>query len=397
MTFRFYSPRALEPWDWRNPDEKGIGNSETSHIEMALRLAKRGHEVVSYTNMPDETYENLQQVRRYGEVAWRDLVQADFSQSGVWVLYRCPEMIEQFTHRTRADQQVWLVVQDTYFVLTDPQAAIVDRVLCLCEAQAAKQREVSPNCADKVCVTSNGIRVDMIEEVERGMCEPLWADVTIRKPYRLHFSSSPDRGLPVLLEKIFPRAKEYVPELELHIYYGFDNIEKLLKQGDEAAQERARKFFGPWVERVKAHLHDPGVHWHGRIGQRDLTREWLKAGLWVFPSTYPESSCASVMEAQALGAIPITHPLWGLAENTKWGTLITGGDPYSDPLTQARYVAEIVRLARMDATGALDDYRRQMMADARRRFDWNVQVPRWEAWAGVPVSIGELTGATPCL
>jgi glycosyltransferase involved in cell wall biosynthesis len=365
MRFHFYSPRALEPWDWRTPDTQGIGNSETSHIEMACRLAARGHDVISYTKLPDGARSGA--VHR--GVAWRDLGDADFSNAGVWALYRCPDAIDHFTE-TREDRQAWLVVQDTYFVLSDVQAGAVDKVLVLCQGQRAEQAKQSPNIADKLVVTSNGIRVDMIAEVEAVGVPP-------RTPTRIHFSSSPDRGLKPLLQYIFPRAKEIVPDLELHVYYGWNNIDILMGQGSDEDRERAKRFFGPNMEETKKLLNQPGVVWHGRVGQRELTHEWLKAGLWVFPSMYPESSCATSMEAQALGAIPIAHPLWGVGENVQWGTLIDG-NTYTDKLTQARYVAEIVRLATQPALQ--DAIRRPMMAEARQRCSWDRFVEQWAAW-----------------
>ena len=400
MNFNFVSPCCLEPIDWRNPDSVGVGNSETSHIELSLRLSRRGHHVTSYTRLPDDCPD-----RHYGGVDWRALEDVDPHEPGTWALYRCPDWLDRFA-LVHPEQQLWLIVQDTFFYFTDEQAAKVDRVVCLCEAQATKQRAISPNVADKVCVSSNGIRVDMIEAVEaelRGLGRQLFPsrsgstqagpDVPVssplgnprehsvsRNPHRLHFSSSPDRGLPVLLEKIFPRAKEYVPELELHVYYGWNNILKLMETED------GKRYFGPDKARVEKLLEQPGIVWHGRVGQRELTREWLKANLFVFPSTYPESSCASIMESQALGVFPIAHPLWGVAENTKWGTLIPG-DP-GEPLTQARYVAELVRLVRN--ADSLDHYRQQMMADARRRFSWDNWARQFEAWAdGYPMTRDE--------
>src|SRR3990167_1047237 len=48
MDFYFYSPVAFEKWDFRNSIETGIGGSETSHVEMAWRLARRGHKAVTH-------------------------------------------------------------------------------------------------------------------------------------------------------------------------------------------------------------------------------------------------------------------------------------------------------------------------------------------------------------
>ena len=359
MYWSVYSPKALDPFDWRTPDETGIGNSETSHVEMCLRLAARGHSVTSYTpGVRDE---------QYGGVWWRGLEDATFHEPGIWVLYRTPETLDQFP-ADHPDQQIWLMFQDTHYDSTIPaRAAKVDRALALCAGHRAFLADRFPGLREKLVTTSNGIRVDLIEAVEReGLPE--------RCPHRLHFSSSPDRGLRILLSHIFPRAREIVTDLELHVYYGWNNIDKLMQTPD------GRRYFGPTKAETERLLDQPGVVWRGRVGQRELAREWLKAGLWVFPSTYPETSCATAMEAQALGAIPIAHPLWGVQENVHWGTLITGGNPCTDPLTQARYVAEIVRLSDPSTQARI---RPAMMADARARFTWKTVVRQWETWADV--------------
>lgn len=354
----------LEPWDWRNPDSHGIGNSETSQIEMAGRLSLRGHEVTSYTYLPEDTPDGTVDPRG---VVWRDADHIDYRQPGLWILYRCPERLDHFTF-PHPDQQVWLVMQDTHYTSQTPERAPkLDRVLVLCEAQKAFIAGKFPELTDKLVVTSNGIRLDMIDTIEAQE----------RQPHRLHFSSSPDRGLKVLLTHIFPRAKEYVPDLELHVYYGWNNIEKLM------ATEDGQRYFGPNKAETERLLQQAGVVWHGRLGQRDLTREWLKAGLWVFPSMYPETSCATCMEAQALGAIPLAQTIWAVGENVKWGTLI-GGDSYGDPLVRAQYAAELVRLSDPDLQ---DSLRSAMMADARSRFSWDRFVDQWDTLIEQPEGV----------
>ena len=68
------SPNYIEPWDYRNL-EIGIGGSETSAVEMAVRLAARGHEVTSYTRLPVPRGDDFDD--RWGGVHWRDLDEAD--------------------------------------------------------------------------------------------------------------------------------------------------------------------------------------------------------------------------------------------------------------------------------------------------------------------------------
>ena len=54
MKIHFYSPNYIENWDFRNTIDIGIGGSETSHVEMAWRFARRGYEVISYSPINDD-------------------------------------------------------------------------------------------------------------------------------------------------------------------------------------------------------------------------------------------------------------------------------------------------------------------------------------------------------
>ena len=107
MIFRFYSPSHFERWDFRNPESKGIGGSETAHIECAIRLAKRGHEVISYSPLPKDSPKD------WASVQWCDLREADFTQPGIWVIGRAPQVFDNFKlHHPK--QKVFLVMQDTH-------------------------------------------------------------------------------------------------------------------------------------------------------------------------------------------------------------------------------------------------------------------------------------------
>ena len=99
------------------------------------------------------------------------------------------------------------------------------------------------------------------------------ANSPMRNPKRLIFASSPDRGLlPLLL--IFQRAKELVPDLELHVYYGFNNMETAAKWIAQRAPNKANKPSAAEYNLAKLRdaLDMPGVTVHGRTAQPELAR-----------------------------------------------------------------------------------------------------------------------------
>lgn len=235
------------------------------------------------------------------------------------------------------------------------------RIIALCETHGNYLRALYPTLADRICVSSNGIKVALVHQVE---------SVNIpRNPRRLIYASSPDRGMEYLLD-LFPRAKEILPDLELHLYYGFNNIDK---------------WAHPWIRenahRLREMTNQPGVTVHGRTPQPKLIREWFKAGIWCHPSNATETSCITCMDAQACGAIPITNPVWAIGENVRHGVFIEGD--VTSEYVRARYVDEIVSLA--SDPDRQDAIRREMMPWARETFTWERFVSQWEAWAEIDV------------
>lgn len=347
--FVLYSSVHFENWNWQNSVERGIGGSETSHVEMAWRLARRGHEVLSYAPLPPDS------PSEWRGTFWKRYEEADVTQDGIWVLYRCPEILDSFGPR-RPEQPRWLMCQDTWYPsMTEARAEKLDRVLVLCRDHYEHLAVAHPYLKDKLWITSNGVKVDLIRELERESLPP-------RNPKKLVYASSPDRGLVVLLD-IFKRAKELDAGLELHVFYGMDNIEKLLAGGSAWAKA---SFTGlkTTLDRL---LTQPGVFWRGRVSQIELYREWLSAGMFVYPIEFSETSCITCLEAQAMGAIPLTRPLWALRDNVQHGIMLDGS-PAADALVRARYVGEIYRL--VTQPGLQERIRQPMMDWARAYHNW---------------------------
>lgn len=352
MRFIFYSPVHFEKWDWRNSVEKGIGGSETSHVEMAWRLARRGHEVITYAPVPEDCPGQWQ------DTIWKPLETVDWSLPGVWVIYRAPDKVLEFD-MGRTDQQRWLMMQDWDYTWTDEMILRFDRIITLCRCHGRDVIKKHQLIGSKMWITSNGIKPELVDVVEKERIE--------RNPLRIMYASSPDRGLLPLL-KSFKKAREYVSDLELHVFYGFDNYDKLIN---------ARKALRKTKAEIEKWMGQSGVIFHGRIGQTQLYQEWLKSGIWVYQTNFYETSCITSMEAQALGAAPIFSPIGALSENIEHGVAVAGD--CNDPLTNARFASEIVRLATDHQLQ--ERIRKPMMPWARERFSWEVFVDQWLAEA----------------
>jgi len=328
---------------------------------MAWRFARRGYEVISYSPIPDDC------PRFWKNVEWKHLDEADFSEPGLWIIYRNFTPVDNFNPK-RDDQYIWIVSQDTDCAgYSDERAEKVNNILSLCTDHSNYIAEKYPKLKNKIFQTSNGIKSDFIRELIAEDYQKKPEDKIKRNLKRLIYTSSPDRGLVELLQ-IFKRAREYVDDLELHVFYGFDNIKNLLKKQKNYNWKKT-------ILDVEKYANQPGVTLHGRIGQKQLYEEFMKSGIWCYPTTFSESSCISCLEAQSLGAIPITNPYWALKDNVKHGIFIMG-DPKSDPLVRARYVQSIVQVA--NSTEGQEQIRMNMSPIIMCQYNWDIMVDRWE-------------------
>ena len=357
MKINVISMRSFEPWDARNPEEFGIGGSENAHIELSRRLAARGHEVTSYAPIREDSTDD-------GSVKWRHHSEADLSEECLWLVFRQPDFADSF--EPSANRRAWMVAEDVvYFdgcggAYTKERADKFDRILALSQPHFDYLASSFPFLVPRLCLSSNGIESDRI---------PLSAGP--RDPMKLFWCSSPDRGLEALL-LIFARALEFEPRLRLISTYGFNNWDKVIDANPGCPQEAMKK---RTLDLIAAC--GDAVVWRGRVGQSEVWNEMLTAGLWVYPSTFEETSCCSCMLAQACGAIPITNSYWAVGQNVKHGVFVQG-DPLNDALTRARYAQWIVRLARDEELA--EKIRGSMMQWARSHFDWERIVDHYEGW-----------------
>jgi hypothetical protein len=198
MRWFFYNEMGYDPWDYRTPDSVGVGNSETCQIEVSRRLVQRAHLVVSFSPL------KRADVDSYG-VVWRHCKTAtNFKLPGVWVVSRSPAFLDKLP--PMPGRKVWFVSQDVEYgdALTKERLERIDRLLALCPVHAEYLTHRYPTAKDKIVVSSNGVRVDLAEEVEKEGIE--------RNPFRIVHTSSPDRGLIPALA-VFRRAREFEPRL----------------------------------------------------------------------------------------------------------------------------------------------------------------------------------------
>jgi glycosyltransferase involved in cell wall biosynthesis len=313
-TIIFGAMGSPEAWNPRTLTASGLGGSETAVIKVAEAFSKQGHRAIVYSSVDEPGY--------YDGVCYRD--QTHFRsqiESDLFIAWRWPEAADLPINTKRL--VLWLHDTDAGDRLTEARASKFTAIVVLTEWHKQHVLKTYPFLkADRIFVIGNGVDLCRFDEqVERN-------------PNRVIYSSSPDRGLDVILEHIWPKVLEEVPEAELHVYYGWNNIDKFTPMYPHL-QEFKHKVMSLMVN-------SKNVTQHGRVDQAVLAKEFQRSSLWLYPTYFTETYCITAVEAQLAGAIPITNHLAGLAETVKSGVIIDGD--VHDSEVQAKYIKATVTL-----------------------------------------------------
>ena len=333
-----------ERWDPIVFQKRGCGGSETAVIQMAKRLAKMGHRVRVFGN-PSEP-------GLYDGVEYYAMTTTSDVSCDVLVAWRLGPMLEWCDAKAK---MLW--VHDTQaHRLTEALALKADAILALSQWHKDNLVKVHRVHPDHVRLTRNGIDLARFEK-----------DLP-RNPHKAVYSSSPDRGLAVLVD-LWPRIRARVPDAELHVYYGFAGW----RAGIERQPDMQHRYVIAHIESRMAELADQGVVFHGSVDQATLADEMLSAGVWCSPHWFDETSCIGAMEAQAAGLHIVTSDKAALSETVgQFGTLIEGD--WLTPEYQDAFVDAVVSNM---SEGALSRSFIQEMAC--KRFNWDDVAAQWDA------------------
>lgn len=167
---------------------------------------------------------------------------------------------------------------------------------------------------------------------------------------KLIHASSKDRGLEILLNAV-PLIEE---DFELNI---FNDFYPDLPHG-----------FNP------DGVNDPRVNFYGKTPRKTLYKFFADAHIHAYPSTYPETSCLTQMEALSAGCYAVYTDLGALPETSMGhGTMIPNNE-----LTPERYAEELTKAIKMIKENGYD-YTKQV-EDIKNNFTWEKAKQNWLAF-----------------
>lgn len=281
----------------------GIGGSEEAVIYLSKELVKCGWDVTVFNNcgLQAGVYDGVKYVN-YIEfnpndhyniiISWR----ANIFESGVRGSKRIIWMHDSPNIKFEADSYKKF-----------------DKIVMLSKYHASMLPEDMPE--DKVFISTNGINVDDfigLESVER-------------EKNRIIYASSYNRGLKELLQA-FPEVRSSVPDATLHIYYGWETYDDYVNKGwmkDDGFKSEMTSLMA-----------QPGVFHHGRIGHKELLKEYAKSEIMAYPCSYSgEINCIALTKGIASGCMVVSNDRYVMAERNPY--IVCKDNEFKDRLISA--------------------------------------------------------------
>ncbi len=355
----WFFARQSEPFSPRTLFTTGLGGSESALYYVAQGLARLGHDVTVLNHCGAEAgrHDGVLYLDVRGQSAqWRRLAMA--SPPDVLVLFRrmldvtlrIPSRVRVFwvhdyqgVSRDSPRGRMARALAIGWRQLTGPWwHERVDAVFAVSEFMARQLAWLLRVPEHKLRVMPNGIDPSLFREGQ------VWA----RDPWRLVYTSVPERGLQTLLRDIFPAIRSELPQTELHVF-------------SYRSLEAFRAVAGP------------GVHLRGSLPKHRLARELMASSLMTYPSNFEELGAIAVLEAMAAGVPVVTSALGVLPElvgDDERGVVVGGVPGTSEFATD--YARAVVRLLR-------EPHRLERMRLAAREFalrqrSWDAISETWE-------------------
>lgn len=332
-----YCGQAWEDWSPIST-YKGIGGSEEAVIYLSKEFVKLGYKVTVFNSCGEMAgiYDGVE-YKPFFLFNKNDKYNVLISWRG-W----------HFKNIIAKKKYVWLhdVPQDGQF--TKNILSEIDKIIVLSQFH----RSLLPDVPDeKILVSANGIN-----------SEDFKPSGVIRNPHRMIHTSSYDRGIQHLL-LMWPEIRKEVPDAELHLFYGWNTFDEMVKAGI-----RDNKFK---VAMTKL-MAQEGVTDHGRVGHKQLIKEFQRSGIWVYPSHFEEISCISAMKAQACGCVPVTTDYAALSETVKAGIKVKGR--CDEKSVQENFKENLIKT--LKDVGSQEEIRKEVISQSDE-FGWGNVAKQW--------------------
>jgi glycosyltransferase involved in cell wall biosynthesis len=348
-----YCSYTAEEWTPKTVQAKGIGGSEEAVIHLSQRLADKGWNVVVYNNCGYKE-------QKFGNVVYRPYWTWNYrDKQDAVILWRHPKPIDFEINCDKIYVDLHDVIPPDEF--TDKRLKKITKIF----VKSNFHRSLYPNIDDnKFAIIPNGIESEKFnKEYEKDK-------------YLMINTSSPDRGLKVLLE-LFGEVKKQVPEVKLKWAYGWNVFDAV-----HGSNPKIMK----WKDEVMELFKQDGVENLNRINHEEVAKLYQEAAIYAYPSEFAEIDCISLTKAMAAGCIPITTNFAAMGDKSGHGGFFINSNkksdnwskPYQfdfsieDEAQKKEWVKTTVKILKERPKNL-----RAMREWAQENFDWEIISNKW--------------------
>jgi glycosyltransferase involved in cell wall biosynthesis len=311
------------PYDGDTLNERGLGGSETAVISMAKELVELDYEVFVFNscNTPDSEPGNYEGVSYIPLRNFDDFPGFDIVISVRSVVPFIPDPREYTRGFELPD----------FSKVQDASLRVLWRQDTLVEGDELLPDLIDAELLDEVWIISDWHKEHTLEHL--GILEKnVWQTRNGMNYYEgrvgkekncFVWNAAAYKGLDLLLENIWPKVRELIPDAQLVVIGGYysgmdDDNRKTIKawQNEEQYVKRAEELGIIFTGVIKPEA----VAYYYRLGQ-----------FFIYPPTFPETYGISTLEAQAYGCIPITYNMGALE------TIAHDGLSFKSPLPPKEY------------------------------------------------------------
>lgn len=350
-----YCGYTSEVWTPATAEKKGIGGSEEAVLHLSKRFVKKGWNVTVYNNCGHKELDfDGVKFKPYWSWNYRD-------KQDIVILWRNPTALDYDINADKIFLDLHDVISPGEFI--KPRLEKVSKIFVKSKFHRNLFQDVPDN---KFIVIPNGIDGGAFEKD------------TVKDPYLLINTSSPDRSLGSLID-LFKRVKERVPEAKLKWAYGWNVFDVV--HGDDAT---VMKWKNDIIQKMKE---TDGIEDLGRINHNEVAKLYLEGSIFAYPTEFAEIHCISAIKAQAAGAIPISTDFAALDESIQFGYKVHSkktkddwcGDyqfdfGLKDKAAQDEWVERVVETLKNPPADVEVERMRQW---AKENYDWNLIADKW--------------------
>jgi len=343
MKIAFIDPLGLV-YDGDTLSKRGLGGSEYAVVMMSRELQKIGFEVTVFNNCNDETSSS----GIYDNVRYVDHSEADFSERfDITIVSRTTIPFlepQRYHHMVMASKYRVMWLHDT-FAWGD------ESIPNLLETGVIHQLFTLSDFHTVYTTTSDHFNIKRMFEVmkpyifqTRNGATKHIDEVDISQKDKNHFvyASAVTKGLNPLLQLIWPKVKEKIPDARLTVVGGF------YKFSDKAEPDKQEQDLIRYQKEFENSNLD--VSFTGVVSQQKVAETIANATFMLYPTEYPETFGISTLESLLYKTPVITNNFGALEETaidlacykTDYPIVPNGLFPYINAEEQSKKFVDLV-------------------------------------------------------